>query len=42
MHNAISKIPLSVGTTLAIALGGGLSIALVSFKEYAYYLLKMK
>ena len=37
----INKMPLSVSTALAISLAGGLSVALVSFKEFAYYLLKM-
>ena len=39
--NVAGKMPLSVSTALAISLAGGLSVALVSFKEFAYYLLKM-
>ena len=41
MLSLASKIPLSVSTTITMALAGGLSVAVVSLKEFAYYLLKM-
>lgn len=36
-----SKIPTSFSVGLAVSLAGGLSVALLSFKEFAHYLLKM-
>lgn len=41
MLSLANKIPLSVSTALMMSLAGGLSVAVVSLKEFAYYLLKM-
>jgi len=37
--SVVGSLPLSLSATLAAGLAGGLSVALISFKEFAHYLL---